>query len=89
MLYSIASFGLLVGFMSRNTNCFFNFQIWVYGDSKQAMLVAVVVPHEVNTEKWAELEGHKGSFTDLCKLDVLRDYVLQNLKVTAENNKVF
>lgn len=51
--------------------------------------MAVVVPQEVNTEKWAELEGHKGSFTDLCKLDELRDYVVQVLKVTADSNKVF
>lgn len=61
----------------------------MYGDSEQAMLVAAVVPQEVNPEKWAELEGHKCSFTDLCKLDELRDYVIQILKATAESDKAF
>lgn len=52
------------------------------------MLVAVVVPNEENTTKWANKYGYKGSFLDLCTLDQLKDYILLELKATAERNKV-
>lgn len=52
------------------------------------MLVAVVVPHEDNTKRWAELNGHKGYFTELCALEELKKYIIQQLKEVAEKNKV-
>ena len=63
-------------------------QIWVFGDSFKSMLVAVVVPNEENTTKWAQKNGYKGSFLDLCILDQLNEYILLELKATAERNKV-
>jgi len=63
-------------------------QIWVYGDSFKSMLVAVVAPHEGNTKKWADKNGHKGSITELCSLQDLNQYVLLELKSAAERNKV-
>ncbi|KAL1558374.1 Long-chain-fatty-acid--CoA ligase 2 (Long-chain acyl-CoA synthetase 2) (Fatty acid activator 2) [Salvia divinorum] len=62
--------------------------IWVFGDSFKSMLVAVVVPNEENATKWAQKSGHKGSFLDLCTLDQLREYILLELKATAERNKL-
>ncbi|KAF8387686.1 hypothetical protein HHK36_026340 [Tetracentron sinense] len=62
--------------------------IWVYGNSFKSMLVAVVVLHEENTKKWAELNGHTGSLSELCSLDQLQNYVLLELKSTAERNKL-
>ncbi|XP_038980313.1 long chain acyl-CoA synthetase 1 isoform X2 [Phoenix dactylifera] len=62
--------------------------IWVYGDSFQSMLVAVVAPHEDNTRRWAELNGRKGSFTELCALEELKKYILQQLRAVAEKNKL-
>ncbi|OAY70857.1 Long chain acyl-CoA synthetase 1, partial [Ananas comosus] len=62
--------------------------IWVYGDSYRSMLVAVVAPHEDNTMKWAESNGHKGSFYDICALEELKIYILQELKALAEKNKL-
>ncbi|KAI8522548.1 hypothetical protein RHMOL_Rhmol13G0005100 [Rhododendron molle] len=62
--------------------------IWVYGDSFKSMLVAVVVPHEENTLRWAHQNGHRGSFSELCSLNQLRDYVRLELKSTAERNKL-
>ncbi|XP_077243632.1 long chain acyl-CoA synthetase 1-like [Tasmannia lanceolata] len=62
--------------------------IWVYGDSFRSMLVAVVAPHEGTTKKWAELNGYTGSFSELCLLNQLRDYVLLELKSAAEKNKL-
>nr|GEV35037.1 long chain acyl-CoA synthetase 1-like [Tanacetum cinerariifolium] len=62
--------------------------IWVYGDSFKSSLVAVVVPNHEQVEKWADQNGHKSSFSDLCMLTQLRDYILRELKSTAERNKL-
>jgi long-chain acyl-CoA synthetase len=53
--------------------------IWVYGDSFRSNLVAVVNPHEENTMKWAESNGYKGSFSEICKLEGLKEYILKEL----------
>lgn len=52
------------------------------------MLVAVVAPHQDNTKKWAASRGQKGSFTELCALEELKQYIMQELKAIAEKNKV-
>ena len=52
------------------------------------MLVAVVVPNEEVANKWAYSNGHIASFPILCSLDQLKKYVLSELKLTAERNKV-
>lgn len=52
------------------------------------MLVAVVNPHEENTMKWAESNGYKGSFDELCKLEGLKEYILKELTTVAVKNKV-
>uniref|UniRef100_A0A0D9WCE3 Long-chain-fatty-acid--CoA ligase n=1 Tax=Leersia perrieri TaxID=77586 RepID=A0A0D9WCE3_9ORYZ len=62
--------------------------IWVYGDSFRSMLVAVVNPHEENTMKWAESNGLKGSFAEICKSEVLKDYILKELQSVAAKNKL-
>ncbi|KAH1227149.1 Long chain acyl-CoA synthetase 1 [Glycine max] len=62
--------------------------IWVYGNSFKSMLVAVVVPNEEFANKWAYSNGHIASFPKLCSLDQLKKYVLSELKLTAERNKL-
>lgn len=62
--------------------------IWVYGDSFKSMLVAVVVPCEEDTKKWAYLNGHAASFLELCSLGQLQNYILSELKNAAEKNKL-
>ncbi|KAG0497966.1 hypothetical protein HPP92_002657 [Vanilla planifolia] len=62
--------------------------IWVYGNSHRSMLVAVVVPREDNTKKWALLSGLKGAFTELCALKELNEHILEELKLAAEKNKL-
>ncbi|BBG98578.1 AMP-dependent synthetase and ligase family protein [Prunus dulcis] len=62
--------------------------IWVYGNSFKSMLVAVVVPEEDTTKKWAYLNGHMGSFSDICSLDQLKNHIMAELKLTAERNKL-
>ncbi|XVF22048.1 hypothetical protein REPUB_Repub12eG0140500 [Reevesia pubescens] len=62
--------------------------VWVYGNSFKSMLVAVVVLHEENAKKWAYLNGFTGSLSELCSLSNLQNYVLSELKSTAEKNKM-
>lgn len=62
--------------------------IWVYGDSFKSMLVAVVVPNEDNTKKWANQNEHQGSLSQLCSLVNLRTYVLSELQSIGERNKL-
>ncbi|CAN6467994.1 unnamed protein product [Victoria cruziana] len=62
--------------------------VWVYGDSFQSMLIAVVVPNEEHTKKWGELNGHLNSFGELCALPQLRNHILLELKSAAEKNKL-
>ncbi|WRX10345.1 AMP-dependent synthetase/ligase domain - like 4 [Theobroma cacao] len=62
--------------------------VWVYGNSFKSMLVAVVVLHEDNAKKWANLNGHTGSLSELCSVNQLQSYVLSELKSTAEKNKM-
>ncbi|XP_022757815.1 long chain acyl-CoA synthetase 1-like isoform X3 [Durio zibethinus] len=62
--------------------------VWVYGNSFKSMLVAVVVLHEENAKKWAYLNGYTGSLSELSSLNNLQNYVLSELKSTAEKNKM-
>ncbi|KAJ1412548.1 Tetratricopeptide-like helical domain superfamily [Sesbania bispinosa] len=62
--------------------------VWVYGDSFKSALVAVVVPNKEITKKWAYSNGHIAPFSELCSLDQLKKYVLSELKLTAERNKL-
>ncbi|KAI4349769.1 hypothetical protein L6164_010326 [Bauhinia variegata] len=62
--------------------------IWVYGNSFKSALVAVVIPNEENTKKWAYVNGHMSPFSELCCLDQLKKYVLSELKSAAERNKL-
>ncbi|XP_061366195.1 long chain acyl-CoA synthetase 1-like [Gastrolobium bilobum] len=62
--------------------------VWVYGNSFKSVLVAVVVPNEEITKKWAYSNGHMAPFSNLCSLDQLKKYVLSELKLTAERNKL-
>ncbi|XP_020959572.1 long chain acyl-CoA synthetase 1 isoform X3 [Arachis ipaensis] len=62
--------------------------VWVYGNSFKSVLVAVVVPNQQITEKWAYSNGHMAPFSQLCSLPQLMNHVLSELKLTAERNKL-
>ncbi|KAE8660567.1 Long chain acyl-CoA synthetase 1 [Hibiscus syriacus] len=62
--------------------------VWVYGNSFKSMLIAIVVLHEENAKKWADLNGHTASLSELCSLSKLQNHVLSELKSTAEKNKM-
>ena len=63
-------------------------RLWVYGDSFKLSLVAVVVPNKEDAEKWVRQNGHKVSYSEVCNLTQLNEYILSELKSTAERNKV-
>ena len=45
-------------------------QVYVYGDSLKASLVAIVVPDEEVVVRWAGEGGREGTFQELCKTQV-------------------
>ena len=45
-------------------------QVYLYGDSLKASVVAIIVPDEEVVMKWAKDNGKEGNFQDLCKSQV-------------------
>ncbi|KAI3789374.1 hypothetical protein L2E82_02167 [Cichorium intybus] len=62
--------------------------IWVYGNSFESFLVAVVVPDKIAVEEWAEKNNESGDFVSLCKNSNVRKYVLDELNSEAQKNKL-
>ena len=52
-------------------------QIFVHGDSIESYVVAVVVPDEINLNKWASEEGLSGDFKELCAMEELKNHILK------------
>ncbi|KAI5661014.1 hypothetical protein M9H77_20337 [Catharanthus roseus] len=59
--------------------------IWVYGNSFESFLVAVVVPERKALEDWAANNNESGDFKSLCSNIKARKYVLNELNSTAKN----
>ncbi|GJN04606.1 hypothetical protein PR202_ga22169 [Eleusine coracana subsp. coracana] len=53
--------------------------VWVYGNSFEAFLVAVVVPERQTLEEWAAANNKPGDFAELCNDVKARGYVLDEL----------
>ena len=64
------------------------FQIWIYGNSFESFLVAVVNPKKQALEQWAEENGIKGDFNALCEDKRAKDYILGQLSKIAKEQKV-
>ena len=65
------------------------FQIWVYGNSFESFLVAVVNPKKQVLERWAEDNGQGLDFHALCKNPMAKEFILGELMKTAKHKKVF
>ena len=63
-------------------------QIWVYGNSFESFLVAVVVPDKKALEDWAENHNVTGDFKSLCDNLKARKYILDELNNTGQNHQV-
>lgn len=63
-------------------------QIWIYGNSFESFLVAVVVPERKALEDWASSNQETGDFSSLCNNTKARKYILDELNSTAKNHQV-
>lgn len=64
-------------------------QSFVYGDSLQSYLVAIVVPDEEPVRAWAATSNFANAtapFSELCKSDQLKDKILSEVRRTSEQN---
>lgn len=65
-------------------------QIWVYGNSLESTLVAIVVPVAEGGElqEWASRKGLTSDLGSLCRNDEARKWVLTQLNATAKESKL-
>lgn len=58
--------------------------IWVYGNSFESSVVAVVVPNQQALEDWANANGEKGDFASLCKSPKAEEFILSELNAMGK-----
>lgn len=63
-------------------------QIWVYGNSFESFLVAVVVPERKALEDWAANHNLTDDFKSLCENPKARKYILDELNSTGQKHQV-
>lgn len=71
-----------------HTNSSSGSQIWIYGNSFESFLVAVVVPERKTLEDWASSNQETGDFSSLCNNTKARKYILDELNSTARKHQV-
>ncbi|KAK4422516.1 Long chain acyl-CoA synthetase 4 [Sesamum alatum] len=62
--------------------------IWVYGNSFESFLVAIINPNKQAVEQWAEQNGISGDFNALCENTEVKDYFLKELTRIAKEKKL-
>ncbi|XAR70180.1 Long-chain-fatty-acid--CoA ligase [Bertholletia excelsa] len=62
--------------------------IWIYGNSFESFLVAVVNPNKQALEHWAEENGLSGDFNSLCENPKAKAYVLGELTRVGKEKKL-
>ncbi|TVU12478.1 hypothetical protein EJB05_46128, partial [Eragrostis curvula] len=62
--------------------------IWVYGNSFESYLVAVVNPNQQELERWAAQNGITGSFAELCENSRAKEHILAELAKIAKEKKL-
>ncbi|KAK1430329.1 hypothetical protein QVD17_12986 [Tagetes erecta] len=62
--------------------------IWVYGNSFQSFLVAVVNPNKEVLENWAAQNGVPGDFYTICQNPNTNAYILGDLTTIAKEKKL-
>jgi len=66
-------------------------QCFVYGDSFQSCLVAIVIPDEEPVSQWAAngsngVSGSSNSFEDICKNPALKDAIMDDIQRLSKEN---
>uniref|UniRef100_A0A0E0J3C4 Long-chain-fatty-acid--CoA ligase n=1 Tax=Oryza nivara TaxID=4536 RepID=A0A0E0J3C4_ORYNI len=59
-------------------------EVWVYGNSFESFLVAVVVPEKQAIEDWAAQNNKTGNFAELCNDPKARMYIEDELNKTGK-----
>ncbi|XP_038688105.1 long chain acyl-CoA synthetase 4-like [Tripterygium wilfordii] len=62
--------------------------IWIYGNSFESFLVAVVNPNKQALERWAEENGVSGDFNSLCENPLAKEYILGELTKIGKEKKL-
>ncbi|KAK9275449.1 hypothetical protein L1049_022715 [Liquidambar formosana] len=62
--------------------------IWIYGNSFESFLVAIINPNEQALERWAEENGVSGDFDSLCENPKAKEYFLGELKKIGKEKKL-
>lgn len=69
-------------------NVISKFQIWIYGNSFESFLVAVVNPNVQAIERWANDNGLSGDFASLCESPKVKEFILGELSKIGKEKKV-
>uniref|UniRef100_A0A0D9V466 Long-chain-fatty-acid--CoA ligase n=1 Tax=Leersia perrieri TaxID=77586 RepID=A0A0D9V466_9ORYZ len=62
--------------------------IWVYGNSFESCLVAVVNPNKQALERWAESNGVTGDFASICEDPKAKEFILGELTKIGKEKKL-
>ncbi|XP_044945976.1 long chain acyl-CoA synthetase 4-like [Hordeum vulgare subsp. vulgare] len=62
--------------------------IWVYGNSFESCLVAVINPNKQGLERWAGLNGVSGDFASICGDPKAKEFILEELNKTGKDKKL-
>jgi len=62
--------------------------IWVYGNSFESFLIAVVNPNEYALKRWAEEHGITGDFASLCENPKAKEYIIGELGKIGKDKKL-
>ncbi|CAI5991270.1 unnamed protein product, partial [Closterium sp. NIES-65] len=69
-------------------NCTAIDMVWVYGNSFEAVLVAVVVPNKPTLLEWAKGAGVEGDYAALCATEEAKKFILGQLTETGKKGKL-
>ncbi|KAK4787555.1 hypothetical protein SAY86_011388 [Trapa natans] len=62
--------------------------VWVYGNSFESFLIAVVNPNKEKLEGWAEENEISGDFTTLCQDPRAKEFILRELTKIGKEKKL-
>ncbi|KAI5067553.1 hypothetical protein GOP47_0018081 [Adiantum capillus-veneris] len=62
--------------------------IWIYGNSFESSLIAIVAPSQVVLEDWARANALEGDFQQLCNNEKAKEHVLSELRAIAKTKKL-
>nr|CAD1834155.1 unnamed protein product [Ananas comosus var. bracteatus] len=62
--------------------------IWIYGNSFESFLVAVINPNKQALECWAEANGVSGDFAALCENPKAKEFILGELSKIGKEKKL-